>query len=100
MRAEFAYAGGGIGRGGTVTLYIDGDAAGTAEVKRTHPMYFSFDEGLDVGTDTGMPAYEGYTTPHGTFTGTIDWAQIDLGLDDHSHLLDPEEWLAAAMRHQ
>ncbi|WP_349863764.1 arylsulfatase [Leifsonia sp. WHRI 6310E] len=100
VRAEFAYAGGGIGRGGTVTLYIDGDAAGTAEVKRTHPMYFSFDEGLDVGTDTGMPAYEGYTTPHGTFTGTIDWAQIDLGLDDHSHLLDPEEWLAAAMRHQ
>ncbi|MCT9819507.1 hypothetical protein N3K63_04315 [Microbacterium sp. W1N] len=100
VRAEFAYAGGGIGRGGTVTLYVDGVAAGTAEVERTHPMYFSFDEGLDVGRDTGMPAYEGYKQWGAEFTGTIHWAQIDLGLDDHSHLLDPEEWLQAAMRHQ
>ncbi|MFF1877512.1 arylsulfatase [Leifsonia sp. NPDC058230] len=100
VRAEFAYAGGGIGRGGTVTIYIDGSAVGTAEVERTHPMYFSFDEGLDVGIDTGMPAYEGYTVPQGRFTARIDWAEIDLGLDDHSHLLDPDEWLAAAMRHQ
>ena len=100
MRAEFAYAGGGIGRGGEVTLFIDGTASGTATVERTHPMYFSLDEGLDVGRDTGMPAYEGYTSHQGVFTGTIHWAQIDLGLDDHSHLIDPEEWLAAAMRHQ
>jgi hypothetical protein len=63
-------------------------------------MYFSFDEALDVGRDTGMPAYEGYTSHQGVFTGTINWVQIDLGLDDHSHLIDPEEWLAAAMRHQ
>ena len=69
-------------------------------MKRTHPMYFSFDEGLDVGLDTGMPAYEGYATEQGRFTGTIDWAQIDLGTDDHGHLVDPEEWLQAAMRHQ
>ena len=100
VRAEFAYAGGGIGRGGTVTLYIDGTASGSAEVERTHPMYFSFDEGLDVGCDTGMPAYEGYATKGGRFTGRIEWAEIDLGVDDHSHLIDPEEWLQAAMRHQ
>jgi hypothetical protein len=100
VRAEFAYDGGGIGRGGTVTLFIDGAAAGTGQVERTHPMYFSFDEGLDVGTDTGMPAYEGYRTPNGTFSATINWAQIDLGLDDHNHMIDPDEWLAAAMRHQ
>ena len=100
VRAEFAYAGGGIGRGGTVTLFIDGNAVGTGQVARTHPMYFSFDEGLDVGCDTGMPVYEGYRTSRGRFSETINWAQIDLGGDDHSHLIDPEEWLAAAMRHQ
>ncbi len=100
VRAEFAYDGGGIGRGGTVTVFIDGTAAGDARVERTHPMYFSFDEGLDVGIDTGMPAYEGYTVPKGAFTGRIEWAEIELGLDDHSHMIDPEEWLAAAMRHQ
>ena len=81
-------------------MFIDGNAVGTGQVARTHPMYFSFDEGLDVGCDTGMPVYEGYRTSRGRFSETINWAQIDLGLDDHSHLIDPEEWLAAAMRHQ
>ncbi|WP_157257462.1 hypothetical protein [Oerskovia sp. Root918] len=36
----------------------------------------------------------------GEFSGTIHWAQIDLGDDDHGHLIDPEDQLAAAMRHQ
>lgn len=63
VRAEFAYDGGGIGRGGTVTLFIDGTGVGDAQVNLTHPMYFSFDEALDVGTDTGMPVYEEYRTP-------------------------------------
>ncbi|KRC37438.1 arylsulfatase [Oerskovia sp. Root22] len=100
VRAEFAYDGGGIGKGGVVTLYVDGQAVGDGRVERTHPMYFSFDEGLDVGLDTGMPVYEGYRTSRGEFSGTIHWAQIDLGDDDHGHLIDPEDQLAAAMRHQ
>jgi Sulfatase len=100
VRAEFAYAGGGIGRGGDVTLYVDGERAGGGTVQRTHPLYFSFDEGLDVGLDTGMPVFENYQRPHGGFTGTIHWAQIDLGDDDHNHLIPPEAHLQAAMTHQ
>jgi len=34
------------------------------------------------------------------FSATIHWAQIDLGLDDHNHLVDPADLLAAALRHQ
>jgi arylsulfatase A-like enzyme len=100
VRVEFAYAGGGIGRGGAVTLFVDGAPVGTGSVARTHPLYFSFDEGLDLGMDTGMPVYEGYRAHRGVFSGTIAWAEIELGLDDHNHLIDPEEQLAAAMRHQ
>ena len=100
VRAEFAYDGGGIGRGGEVTLYVDGAAAGSGRVERTHPLYYSFDEGLDLGMDSGMPVFEGYTTPKGRFTGTIAWGQVDLGDDDHNHLIDPEDHLAAAMIHQ
>jgi len=100
VRAEFAYAGGGIGRGGTVTLYIDGTAVGSGAIERTHPLYYSFDEGLDVGIDTGMPVYEGYLTERGKFNGTIQWAEIQLDQDDHSHMIDPEDHLAAVMRHQ
>jgi arylsulfatase len=100
VRVEFAYDGGGIGKGGTATLYIDGAAVGDGHVERTHPLYYSFDEGLDVAVDTGMPAYEGYSTPHGRLNGQIAWARIDLRDDDHNHLIDPEDHLAAAMRHQ
>ncbi|MCS5736340.1 arylsulfatase [Herbiconiux daphne] len=100
VRVEFAYDGGGIGKGGDVSLFIDGEAAGSGRVEHTHPLYFSFDEGMDAGQDTGMPAYEGYASWGGRFTGVIDWAEVDLGLDDHSHLIDPEEHLQAALRHQ
>jgi hypothetical protein len=81
-------------------LFVDGAPVGTGSVARTHPLYFSFDEGLDLGMDTGMPVYEGYRAHRGVFSGTISWAEIELGLDDHNHLIDPEEQLAAAMRHQ
>lgn len=67
VRAEFAYDGGGLGKGGTLTLYVDGTPAGSGKIERTHPLYFSFDEGMDVGLDTGMPVYEGYKTPRGRF---------------------------------
>ncbi len=100
VRMEFAYDGGGIGKGGTVTLFIDGTTVGAEHVKRTHPLYFSFDEGMDLGEDTGMPVYEGYASWGGAFTGGIDWADVALGSDDHSHLIDPEDHLNAALRHQ
>jgi arylsulfatase len=83
-----------------VTLYVDGTAAGSGRVARTLPLYYSFDEGLDLGMDTGVPVFEGYTTPKGRFTGTIAWGQVDLGDDDDNHLIDPEDHLAAAMIHQ
>ena len=54
------------------------------EIPRTHSLYFSFDKGMDTGVDTGMPAYENYKTPKGAFSGTIEWAEITLGDDDHS----------------
>jgi len=69
-------------------------------VERTHPLYYSFDEGLDVGIDTGMPVYEGYVTERGRCNGVIHWAEIQLDQDDHSHMIDPEAHLEAVMRHQ
>ena len=52
---EFAYDGGGLGKGGTVTLYLDGDAGRRGPVDATVPMIFSADETTDVGTDSGTP---------------------------------------------
>jgi arylsulfatase len=34
------------------------------------------------------------------FTGAIEWVQIDLGDDDHNHLITPEERFKIAMARQ
>src|SRR5262249_14534901 len=49
VRMEFAYDGGGLAKGGAVTLYYDGKAVATGRVERTIPMGFSADEACDVG---------------------------------------------------
>jgi arylsulfatase len=63
---EFAYDGGGLGKGGTVTLYVEGDKVGEGRVEGTVPMIFSADETADIGSDTASPVSDDYdplTTP-------------------------------------
>jgi hypothetical protein len=60
VRMEFKYDGGGLGKGGDVTLYYDGKPVGQGRVERTQPMIYSADEACDVGADTGSPASPDY----------------------------------------
>ena len=55
VRVEFAYDGGGLGKGGTATLYVDGEKVGEGRVEATVPMVFSADETTDIGSDTATP---------------------------------------------
>ena len=61
VRMEFAYDGGGLAKGGDVTLYYDGDAVGTGRVGATQPMVFSADETTDIGQETGTTVTPDYT---------------------------------------
>jgi len=45
------------------------------------PFIFSGDDFADIGKDYGAPVTEDYETPHGRFTGEIDWVRIDIGND-------------------
>ncbi|HEY9423225.1 MAG TPA: arylsulfatase, partial [Microterricola sp.] len=100
VRMEFAYDGGGLGKGGDVTLYYDGTAAGTGRVGATQAMVFSADETTDVGFESGTAVASGYTAQTSRFTGKIEWVQIDIGDDDHDHLIDPAERLRIIMARQ
>ncbi len=91
VRMEFTYDGGGLGKGGDVTLYYDDKAVGTGRVKQTEPMAFSADEACDVGSDTGSPASTDYGPTGNKFTGQIDWVKLDIGQDGHDHLITAEE---------
>jgi len=88
---EFAYDGGGLAKGGTVTLYLDGDEVGEGRVEATVPMVFSADETYDVGSDSGTPVSDDYDARGSEFSGRVDWVQIDLGEDakDADHLISP-----------
>jgi hypothetical protein len=95
VRMEFAYDGGGVGKGGTVTLYIDGNPVGDGRVERTEAFLFSADETCDVGNEYGSPVTTDYTQRR--FSGDVEWVEIDLGLDDHNHMIKPEDRLNLAM---
>jgi arylsulfatase len=99
IRMEFAYDGGGLGKGGNVTLYYDGDKVGEGRVQATQPMIFSADETTDIGEDYGMPVSTDYGATS-KFNGKIDLVQIDLGEDNHDHLIDQAEVIRIAMSRQ
>ena len=100
VRMEFAYDGGGLAKGGDVTLYYDGTAVGTGRVGMTQPMVFSADETTDIGYESGTTVSPDYTAATSRFTGKIHWVQIDLGDDNHDHVIDPEERMRIAMARQ
>ena len=73
VRAEFAYDGGGLGKGGTVTLYVDGAKVGEGRVEATVPMVFSSDETTDVGSDSATPVSDDYGPRTSAFVGRVRW---------------------------
>ena len=99
---EFTYDGGGLGKGGDVALYLDGDKTGEGRVEGTVPMIFSGDETCDIGSDTASPVSDDYTVETSHFNGTVEWVQIDIAdaAEDVDHLITPEERLKIAMAQQ
>jgi arylsulfatase A-like enzyme len=100
VRMEFKYDGGGLAKGGLVTLYVDGQKSGEGRVETTVPMAFSADETCDVGMEGGSPVSPDYGPSGNAFSGEVNWVQIDLEKDDHDHLISPEERFQIAMARQ
>ena len=100
VRMEFAYDGGGLAKGGNVTLRYDGETVGTGRVEATQAMIFSADETTDIGYESGTTVTRDYNSHSSRFTGKIHWVQIDLGDDDNDHFIDPHERLRIAMARQ
>jgi arylsulfatase len=100
VRMEFAYEGGGLGKGGNVTLFLDGESVGKGRVPNTQPMIFSADETCDVGSESGTLVSDDYTRSESRFSGSINWVQLDQGDDEHEHLISPEKRLHVIMARQ
>ena len=69
---------GGVGKGGTVELYVNDKKVGAGRVEKTVPGRFSADETFDIGMDTGSPVSRDYKSPN-AFAGKIENVTFDLG---------------------
>ena len=78
IRFEFAYDGGGLGKGGRGTLYVNDAKVAEGRIERTQPIIFSADETADVGEDDATPATEEYKAYDNKFTGKILKVTIDV----------------------
>jgi Sulfatase len=101
VRMEFHYDGGGMGKGGDVVLFLDGDKIGAGRVDATVPVVYSADESCDVGRESGSLVTRDYGRDN-TFTGTVRWVQIDLddSAEDDQTQLTVAERLRVAMARQ
>src|SRR4029077_21201430 len=102
VRMEFAYAGGGLGKGGNVTLYTDGKKVGEGVVDATLAMVFSADDGCDVGVDTGAPVSPDYGPQGNAFNGRVKGVQLAIAdaAENSDHLVKPEDAIHLAMARQ
>jgi arylsulfatase len=100
VRMDFCYDGGGLGRGGTAVLSVDGAKVASGVVDATVPYYFSFDETFDVGVDLGTPVSEDYPAVGNEFSGTVHTVRIDLREDGEDRETDDGGRLRRVMTSQ
>jgi arylsulfatase len=76
---DFAYDGGGPGKGGNATLFVNGKPVAEGRVEKTQPNIFSADETADVGIDNQTPVAEGIGIgPDTRFTGKINKVTLEV----------------------
>jgi len=78
IRVDFAYDGGGLGKGAAATLSVNGQKVAEGRMDHTVPMVFSGDEGADVGVDEATNVTDAYKEGDNRFTGKIHKVTIDL----------------------
>jgi arylsulfatase len=102
VRMEFAYDGGGLGKGGNVTLFVDGKKVGDGKIPMTQAMIFSADDGCDVGEDTGAPVSPDYGPLGNRFNGQVKGVQLAIAeaAENLDHLINPEDAIRIAMARQ
>jgi hypothetical protein len=78
IRFEFKYDGGGLGKGGTGTLFVNNHKVAEGRIDQTQGYMFSADEGVDVGLDGETPVSSDYKEGDNKFTGKIKKVVIDI----------------------
>ena len=100
VRMEFAYDGGGLGKGGMATLFIDGKKVGEGRIEATLANIFSADDGCDVGEDSGSPVSPDYRAGDNAFNGRVKGVLLSIAEDKGEHQIDPADAVRIALARQ
>jgi len=79
LRVQFDYEGGGPGKGGMATLFVNGEKVGGNRIPVTQAGLFSADETADVGIDLGTAVVEAIgAEAKSRFTGRIPKVTVEV----------------------
>jgi arylsulfatase len=79
LKFDFAYDGGGPGKGGMGTLYVNGEKVAEGRIEHTQAGIFSADETADVGIDLGTPVVEAIGAEHASkFSGHVPKVTVEV----------------------
>jgi arylsulfatase len=78
IRMNFDYDGGGLGKGGTANILVNGEKVASGRIERTQPAIFSADETAGVGVDDATPVTNDYKERDNAFTGKILKVTVDV----------------------
>jgi arylsulfatase A-like enzyme len=77
VQFDLTYDGGGLGKGGTGRIFVNGEKVAEGRIDKTQCCIIALDENADVGKSNGTPVSPDYENPF-SFTGTIDRVVVDL----------------------
>lgn len=97
LSMAFDYDGGGVAKGGTARLFIDGREVCRGRIGRTQPLPFASDEPLEIGQDCGSPVTADYSVAQ--FNGKVNWVEIEIpeGAADNDSEITSEQRLQASL---
>ena len=80
LQFKIDYDGGGVGKGATTTLSVNGEVVSSGRLEKTTPSRFSIDEGTDVGMDRGSPVIQRQLNDQrfSPFNGTINKVTLEI----------------------
>ena len=73
---DFAYDGGGVGKGATASLMVNGLPSGSVRIPQTLKGAFSFEDTFDIGEDSASPVGD-YVSPF-PFTGGLTKVELTI----------------------
>ena len=91
-----------MGKGGNVTLYLDGKKVGEGKIPMTQAMVFSADDGCDIGVDSGSPVSPDYGSRGNEFNGDVKGVELAIAeaAETCDHLVKPDYAIRIAMARQ